>query len=217
MLQTNEILPHDMYLRTLFSHRFCLVVRGDANGTPKLTEVLAAAGAVRTPSPALAACLSVLTPPTPTHSHPHRITSSARPGSPRPPPYRFPGIASASRSTRSGLRLQGGCVPVFVFDKGSRFPYDTVLDYCQLGFFVFPSRAETRLSEVLDALERLTPAQVEAKRTALRRARHRFVFRNDSSFAHPSAAEHTYEQVCAALRGTESTMKRAWRMDQCEL
>lgn len=108
-------------------------------------------------------------------------------------------------------------MPVFVFDKGSRFPYDTVLDYCQLGVFVSPRRAETRLSEVLDALERLTPAQVDAKRTALRRARHRFVFRNDSSFAHPSAAEHTYEQVCAALRGTESSMKRAWHMEQCEL
>ena len=115
------------------------------------------------------------------------------------------------------MLLQGGCVPVFVFDQGSRFPYDTVLDYCQLGVFVTPRRAETRLSEVLDALERLTPAQVEAKRVALRRARHRFVFRNDSSFAHPSAAEHTYEQVCAALRGPASTLQRAWRMDQCEL
>ena len=51
MLQTDEVLPRDTYLRTLFSHRFCLVVRGDANGTPKLTEVLAAGGAVRAPTP----------------------------------------------------------------------------------------------------------------------------------------------------------------------
>ena len=44
MLRTDEMLPRDTYLRNLFSHRFCLVVRGDANGTPKLTEVLAAGG-----------------------------------------------------------------------------------------------------------------------------------------------------------------------------
>lgn len=217
MLRTDEILPRDTYLRTLFSHRFCLVVRGDANGTPKLTEVLAAGGAVRAPTPPLAACLSLPTPFHPTPSHPHRTTSTGCPARLTPPPPPPARIASASHSMRSSLRLQGGCVPVFVFDKGSRFPYDTVLDYCQLGVFVSPRKAETRLSEVIDALERLTPAQVEAKRTALRRARHRFVFRNDSSFAHPSAAEHTYEQVCAALRGKEATMKRAWHMDQCEL
>ena len=105
-------------------------------------------------------------------------------------------------------------MPVFVFDQGARFPYDTALNYCQLGVFVFPRKAETRMHEVLDALERLTPSQIEAKRAALRRARHHFVFRADSSFTHPSAAEHTYEQVCTTLRGTT---KRQWRMDQCEL
>ena len=60
MLRTNEMLPRDTYLRNTFSHRFCLVVRGDANGTPKLTEVLAAGGAVRAPP----------TPPLPPSSFP---------------------------------------------------------------------------------------------------------------------------------------------------
>ena len=94
-------------------------------------------------------------------------------------------------------------------------PFDTRLDYCSLGWFVPLRRAHRAMRDAVDALAALPPAEVDPKRAALRRVRDAFVFRNDSSWERPSAAEHIYEQVCAVLRAPNA--RPTWSPRACEV
>ena len=147
-------LPKAEYLRLASTHRFCLVIRGDFNGTPKLSETIAIGGA-------------------------------------------------------------GGCIPVFVFSKGARFPYDTWLDYCELGYFVNEKVAQRNMDGVLASLARLGETEVVSKRAALRRARNAFVYRRNSSYEQPSAPEYLLETACAYARQPWS--RRTWSGRRCEI
>jgi hypothetical protein len=78
----------------------------------------------------------------------------------------------------------GGCLPVLVVpspvQEGARrqLPYaSTWLDYCQIAWIIpdAATKSEVLMRNALEALERVTPQEAEAKRRALIRVRGAFV------------------------------------------
>ena len=68
-------------------------------------------------------------------------------------------------------------------------PHVRWLDYCEIAYFVSHHAARTNMSRVVEILADVTAEQAEAKFRALRAVRPAFVYRRNSSFERPSAAE----------------------------
>lgn len=157
------------YLATASRHRFCLVAQGDPGNTAKIVETVALGGA--------GGCIPVFV------------------------LYKADGTRAGPRASRVGAREQSPSQPMgqsalaeWVFARD--YPFVRWLDYCHIAYFISKRAALANMSRVLDWLERVTPAEAEAKLAALREVRPAFVFARNSSVASPSAAEFVLAEAC---------------------
>ena len=107
----------------------------------------------------------------------------------------------------------GGCIPLYVLytanspqrppveqDFVRDLPHVRWLDYCEIAYFVSHHAARTNMSRVVEILADVTAEQAEAKFRALRAVRPAFVYRRNSSFERPSAAEFLLSDACHMAR-----------------
>ena len=107
----------------------------------------------------------------------------------------------------------GGCIPLYVLytanspqrppveqDFVRDLPHVRWLDYCEIAYFVSHHAARTNMSRVVEILADVTAEQAEAKFRALRAVRPAFVYRRNSSFERPSAAEFVLSDACHMAR-----------------
>lgn len=96
----------------------------------------------------------------------------------------------------------GGCIPVFVVPRDAYkiLPHSPWLDYCEIGFLVFESKAHpANMAAALARLENVTWEEATAKHQALRRIRDAFVWREPGD-GPVSAADYALRAACDLAR-----------------
>ena len=109
-----------------------------------------------------------------------------------------PGDYVSTRKVTESIAIAaaGGCLPLFVGEDNSQRPYADHVNYCSVGFIISTWQAEHALAGVLHRLSAVTEAERRLRQVHAEGLLAAFVYREQSSFAKPSAAEIIIAEWC---------------------
>lgn len=102
---------------------------------------------------------------------------------------------------------KGGCLPLFAHPGPAAvyMPYWEHVDYCSVGFVLWPKTAVDSMPRVLNRLERMNATHASARHRAAAALHRLFVMRDGATMAQPSAAHYVIAAMCARARLARNT------------